>query len=236
MALVLVAGALLLLQPDYGAVAVLAATAVGMLFLAGARYWQFAALALGALGLLAGLAVSESYRFERLTTFLDPWQDAFGSGYQLTQALIAVGSGSWFGVGLGNSVQKLLFLPEAHNDFLFAVLGEELGLAGIVTVVALYGFLLWRCFGIAAAADRKGLGFGAYLAYGVGLWIGLQAFVNMGVNLGMLPTKGLTLPLMSAGGSSLVVSCLAVGLLLRVHREAQEAAVLPERPRRGRRS
>ena len=213
------AAMLMLMEPDFGAAAVLMATGLGMLFLGGVRIGQFGLLMAVVAGALSVLAVSSPYRLERLTTFLNPWADPFDSGFQLTQALIAIGSGSWSGVGLGGSIQKLFYLPEAHNDFLFAVLAEELGLLGVVTVVALYGYLIWRCFSIAAAAERCGHRFGAYLAYGVGLWMGLQAFINMGVNMGILPTKGLTLPLMSAGGSSMLVMCAAVGLLLRVHRE-----------------
>ncbi len=217
------AAMLMLMEPDFGAAAVLMATGLGMLFLGGVRIGQFGLLMVVVAGALAVLAVSSPYRLERLTTFLNPWADPFDSGFQLTQALIAIGSGSWSGVGLGGSIQKLFYLPEAHNDFLFAVLAEELGLLGVVTVVALYGFLIWRCFSIAAAAEQCGHRFGAYLAYGVGIWMGLQAFINMGVNMGILPTKGLTLPLMSAGGSSMLVMCAAIGLLLRVHRETVQA-------------
>jgi cell division protein FtsW len=188
-------------------------------------------------GALAVLAVTTPYRMARLTAFLDPWTDPFNSGFQLTQSLIAIGSGSWFGVGLGGSVQKLFYLPEAHNDFLFAVLAEELGLAGIAVVILLYAGFLWRSFAVARAAEAAGQLFGAYLAYGIGVWIGLQAFINMGVNMGLLPTKGLTLPFMSYGGSSMLVSCAAVGLLLRVHRETVESGALRgSRALRGRRA
>ncbi|MBD3619857.1 MAG: putative lipid II flippase FtsW [Chromatiales bacterium] len=217
------AAALMLMEPDFGAAAVLMATGLGMLFLGGVRLGQFGLLMAVVAGALAVLAVSSPYRLARLTTFLNPWADPFNSGFQLTQSLIAIGSGSWTGLGLGASIQKLFYLPEAHNDFLFAVLAEELGLIGVVVVVALYGYLIWRCFAIAAAAERCGHAFGAYIAYGVGIWIGLQAFINMGVNMGILPTKGLTLPLMSAGGSSMLVMCAAIGLLLRVHRETAQA-------------
>jgi cell division protein FtsW len=197
-----------------------------MLLLAGAKLWQFALLVGTVAAALAMLAITTPYRMARLTAFLDPWNDPFNSGFQLTQSLIAIGSGSWFGVGLGASVQKLFYLPEAHNDFLFAVLAEELGLVGITVVVLLYGWFLWRSFGIGRAAEQAGHLFGAYLAYGVGVWISLQAFINMGVNMGLLPTKGLTLPLMSYGGSSMLMSCAAVGLLLRVHRETVESGPL----------
>ncbi|HEB80609.1 MAG TPA: cell division protein FtsW, partial [Chromatiales bacterium] len=147
------------------------------------------------------------------------------SGFQLTQALIAIGRGGWLGVGLGNSVQKLFYLPEAHTDFLFSILAEELGLLGVVAVVALFGFVVWRAFRIGRRAERAGQAFGAYLAYGIGLWVGLQAYLNIGVNLGVLPTKGLTLPLMSYGGSSLLMNCIAIGLLLRVDRETRRIGV-----------
>lgn len=211
---------LLLLEPDFGAVVVLTATALGMLFLGGVRLWEFVGLlALAAAGLVA-LAVSEPYRLARLTTFLDPWADPFNSGFQLTQALIAFGRGQWLGVGLGDSVQKLFYLPEAHTDFLFAVIAEELGLLGALVVMGLFAVVVWRAFAVARAAERSGQPFAAWLAYGLGLWLGLQTVINLGVNMGVLPTKGLTLPLMSYGGSSILASCAAVGLLLRVHLEA----------------
>jgi len=210
---------LLLLEPDYGATVVMACTALGMLFLAGVPLLPFVVsggvVVLG----LAALLVAAPYRVDRLTSFVDPWSDPFGSGFQLTQALIAIGRGEWWGVGLGGSVQKLFYLPEAHTDFLFAVLAEELGLLGMCAVIALFTLLVWRAFGIATRAVRADKLFSAHVAYGVGLLIGLQAFVNIGVNMGILPTKGLTLPLMSYGGSSLVVNCVAVALLLRVDHE-----------------
>ncbi len=155
--------------------------------------------------------------------FMNPWADPYNSGFQLTQSLIAIGSGSWFGQGLGGSIQKLFYLPEAHTDFLFAVLAEELGLVGVITVIGLFTLLVWRCFAIGKKAAQVEMRFAAFLAYGIGVWLGLQAFINMGVNMGMLPTKGLTLPLMSAGGSSMLVVCVAIGLLLRIHRETQSA-------------
>jgi cell division protein FtsW len=167
--------------------------------------------------------VSSPYRLARLTGFLDPWQDPFAGGFQLTQSLIAIGHGQLFGVGLGESVQKLFYLPEAHTDFLFAVLAEEFGLVGSILVIVLYLMLTWRALGIARRAAKRSQSFGAYLAYGIGIWIGMQAFINMGVNMGVLPTKGLTLPLMSYGGSSLLVTCAALGLLLRVDKETRES-------------
>jgi cell division protein FtsW len=218
-------GVLLLLEPDFGTFAVLTATAMGMLFLAGARLWQFGVLAGLVLLALAGLAVSSPYRIARITAFLDPWADPFASGFQLTQALIAFGRGEWFGVGLGSSIQKLFYLPEAHTDFLMSVLGEELGLLGTLTVIALFTLLVVRAFIIGRHAEHANKTFGAYLAYGIGIWLGLQAFVNIGVNMGLLPTKGLTLPLMSYGGSSLIVSCIAIGLLLRINHETRMALV-----------
>jgi len=219
--LLVLASLLLLLEPDFGATVVLLATAMGMIFIAGVRLLQFSGV-LGLAGLtLTGLAVSSPYRMERLTTFLNPWADPFNSGFQLTQSLIAIGRGEWFGVGLGASIQKLFYLPEAHTDFLFAVLAEEIGLLGVFVVIALYVLLVWRAFVIAAQAEKAGNAFAAFLAYGIGIWFGLQSFINMGVNMGMLPTKGLTLPLMSYGGSSMVVMCAAVALLLRIDYETR---------------
>jgi cell division protein FtsW len=218
--LVCLVGALLLAEPDLGAATVLFATGFGMLFLAGARLRYVVAMAAIAAAAFVLLAVSSSYRFRRILTFLHPWDDAFKSGFQLTQSLIAIGRGQWFGVGLGESVQKLFYLPEAHTDFLFAVLAEELGLAGVVLTLSLFVALIWRSFYIARLAAHSGLRFQSYLAAGFGLWVGLQSFINIGVNMGVLPTKGLTLPLMSYGRSSLVVSLAWVGLLLRVYHEA----------------
>ena len=207
---------LLLLEPDYGTTVVIFSTALGMMFLAGVPFLRFMSwMSLVAL-FLAAMVFAAPYRLERLTTFVNPWADANDSGYQLTQALIAIGRGEWFGVGLGNSIQKLFYLPEAHTDFLFAVLAEELGMAGIAFVIGLFTWLTWRAFAIAKRAELVGRLFEAYVAYGIGLLIGLQAFVNIGVNMGILPTKGLTLPLMSYGGSSMVTHCLCVAVLLRI--------------------
>ncbi len=216
-----IACALLLAEPDFGAAAVLGATLLVMLFLAGVPLGRFAALAAAVALAAAAAAVASPYRFARLTTFLNPWADPFDSGFQLTQSLIAFGRGEWLGVGLGESVQKLFYLPEAHTDFLPAVIGEELGLAGTLAVIGLYALLLWRVFAVAGRAWQGGLGFAGHLAAGVGTWIGLQAFVNLGVSMGLLPTKGLTLPLMSYGGTSLVVTCVALALVLRVDHEAR---------------
>lgn len=232
------AGLLILIQPDFGSAVVLLSTALGMMFLAGVRIWQFAALLLCMGALLAMLAISSPYRMQRLTVFLDPWADPFHSGFQLTQSLIAFGSGGWSGVGLGSSVQKLFYLPEAHNDFLFAILAEELGLIGVCGVLLLFAIVIGRALAIGAAAERQGHFFGAYLAYGLGLWIALQAIINVGVNMGALPTKGLTLPLVSAGGSSLLVMCIAIGLLLRINLEVMlaQGQALPNTGRSGRRN
>ena len=212
---------LLLLEPDYGATVVLFATALGMLFLGGVPFWAFAGWVGVIVLLMAGVVLLEPYRLTRLLSFVNPWADPFGSGFQLTQALIAIGRGEWFGVGLGAGVQKLFYLPEAHTDFLFAILAEELGFVGAISVIGLFSYIVWRAMSIARDAELGDKLFDAYLAYGIGLLIGLQAFVNIGVNLGILPTKGLTLPLMSYGGSSLIVNCFAIGLLLRVEHEAR---------------
>lgn len=223
MALLLLFAAMLLAEPDFGATVVIAATAMGMMFLGGVRLWLFGVLLLLAVGAFAFLAISSPYRLERLTAFMNPWADPFNSGFQLTQALIAFGRGEWVGVGLGGSIQKLFYLPEAHTDFVFAVLAEELGLLGVVVVVTLFTLLVGRAFQIGSRASRAGLTFGSHLAFGIGFWLALQAFINMGVNMGLLPTKGLTLPLMSYGRSSLLVICVAIALLLRVDRELRRA-------------
>ena len=221
LALMLVLSMLLLLEPDFGAVGVMMATAMGMMWLGGARLLQFLLLGMGMLGTLGMLAVAAPYRMARLTTFLNPWADPFNSGFQLTQALIAFGRGEWLGVGLGSSVQKLFYLPEAHTDFLFAVMAEELGLLAVVVVILLYLIIVLRALYIGQRAEKQENLFMAYVAYGLGIWIGLQAFINIGVNMGVLPTKGLTLPLMSYGGSSMMVMCVAMALLLRIEYETR---------------
>lgn len=222
-ALVGIAVVLLMAEPDFGAAAVLLATVLGMLFIGGARLRDFAVLFAGAVAVMAALAVSSPYRVQRLTGFLDPWSDPFNSGFQLTQSLIAIGRGEWFGVGLGAGVQKLFYLPEAHTDFVFAVIAEELGLVGVLLVIALFVVLVLRAFRIGRIAMRSGEMYAAHLAFGIGLWLGMQTLVNLGVNMGVLPTKGLTLPLISSGGSSLLVCCAAIGLLLRAGYETQRA-------------
>lgn len=227
------AAGLLLLEPDFGAATVLMAAGLGVLFLAGVKLRHFAALVALAAGGMALIAVTSAYRLKRLTAFLDPWADPFDSGFQLTQSLIAIGRGELLGVGLGASVQKLFYLPEAHTDFVFAVLAEELGLAGVLLTLALFMALVWRAFYVSRLAAEAGLAFQAYCAAGFGIWAGLQTFVNIGVNTGILPTKGLTLPLMSYGPSSMLVTIAWLGLLLRIHHEASVAGRLAV-PRRER--
>ncbi|MDN3522349.1 putative lipid II flippase FtsW [Halomonas ramblicola] len=217
-------GVLLILEPDYGAVVVMTGCVMGMLLMAGAPWGRFLLLALLVAACGALLAIAEPYRLARLTSFVDPWADQFASGYQLTQALIAFGRGSWLGMGLGNSVQKLFYLPEAHTDFVFAVLAEELGLFGAVGVIGLFALLVWRAMAVGRRAELAGLPFAAYLSYGIALVIGAQAFINIAVSSGMLPTKGLTLPLLSYGGSSLLVCAIMVALLLRADIETRRAA------------
>jgi cell division protein FtsW len=217
---VVLASALLMLEPDFGATALLLLVTFLLLFMAGARLLHLGALALaGASGLAALIFFGAAYRLRRLMTFTDPWADMENSGWQLTQSLIAIGRGEWSGVGLGNSVQKLLYLPETHTDFIFAIWAEEFGLLGIVTLLGLFGLLVWRAFVIGRAAQRRQSLFSAYLCYAVGAWIGAQALINMAVNMGLLPTKGLTLPLISYGGSSLITVCLMVALVLRADHE-----------------
>lgn len=219
-----IASALLLLEPDFGAAVVIVLTAMIMLFVAGVRFTQFVALMsfLGVIGTL--LIMMSPYRMRRFIGFLDPFSDPYDTGFQLTQSLIAIGSGGFTGVGFGSSVQKLFYLPEAHTDFLFAVLCEELGLVGAVALIALYGFIVWRCFRLSRIAEEQGNRFAGYVALGIGVWIGLQSFINMGVNLGVLPTKGITLPLMSYGGSSALVFAVTFALLLRVEWELNQNA------------
>jgi len=214
---------LLLAQPDFGSATLLFAVVLGMVWLGGARLRDLAILGSMALPAVAWLALSQDYRVKRLTSFLDPWADPFKDGFQLTQALIAIGRGEWFGVGLGGSVQKLFYLPEAHTDFILAVLAEELGFAGILLVLGLFAWLVGRGFFIGMRAIEQNRHFAAYCAFGVSLMLGLQALVSIGVNLGVLPTKGLTLPLISSGGSSVMMTCAAIGLLARVSYEVSRA-------------
>lgn len=229
---------LLLEQPDFGASVVIMAAVMGMIFLAGVPFRHFLPLITAFVALTFVIARWQPYRLERLTSFADPWAHQFDGGYQLTQALIAFGRGEWFGLGLGNSIQKLFFLPEAHTDFLFSILAEELGVVGASLLVAAFFTLVIRALLIGRAAHMQGKEFHAYMAYGIGLLLGIQAAINIGVNVGLLPTKGLTLPLVSFGGNSLIVSCLLIGILLRIEYESRlvEAPVVNKpKPRRARR-
>ena len=210
---------LLLLQPDFGSALLIIAVTVSMVWLGGARFRNLIYLAIPVMPAIAWAALTSDYRVKRLTSFLNPWEHPFDDGFQLTQALIAVGRGEWFGVGLGASVQKLFYLPEAHTDFIFAVIAEELGFAGILVVLVLFAALVGRALMLGLTAVERGQRFAGYCAFGVGLWLGLQTLVSIGVNLGVLPTKGLTLPLISSGGSSVLMTCAAIGLLLRVSYE-----------------
>ncbi|HEU4485368.1 MAG TPA: putative lipid II flippase FtsW [Povalibacter sp.] len=230
--ILMAAAALLLLEPDFGAATVLMATGLGVLFLAGVKLRHFIALVTLAAGGMAILALTSAYRLKRLTAFMDPFADPFDSGFQLTQSLIAIGRGELFGVGLGASVQKLFYLPEAHTDFVFAILAEELGLIGVIATLSMYVVLVWRALRISRVAADAGLAFQAYCAAGFGIWLGLQTFINIGVNLGLLPTKGLTLPLMSFGGSSILVTLGWLGLIMRINHEAQVSGRLAVRRER----
>ncbi|MDX1403179.1 MAG: putative lipid II flippase FtsW [Woeseiaceae bacterium] len=212
---------LLLAEPDFGAAIVLLTTALAMLFVAGARFRDFLIFFGVAVFAMAALAITSPYRLERMTGFLDPWSDPYDSGFQLTQSLIAIGRGEWFGVGLGEGVQKLFYLPEAHTDFVFAVFAEEFGLIGSLLLIGLFLALLARICSLAIRAANSDRFFEAYLAVGIATWLGLQTFINIGVNMGLLPTKGLTLPLVSYGRSSLIVAMTSIGLLLRIHHELQ---------------
>jgi len=216
---VVLASALLMLEPDFGATALLLLVTFLLLFMAGARLLHLSVLAIVATGGLGLLIWTAAYRLQRLMTFRDPWADMENSGWQLTQSLIAIGRGEWTGVGLGNSVQKLLYLPETHTDFIFAIWAEEFGLLGIAVLLTVFGVMVWRAFRIGQAAEQRKNLFAAYLCYAAGAWLGVQVLINMAVNMGLLPTKGLTLPLISYGGSSLVTVCLMVALVLRADHE-----------------
>lgn len=215
----IIVATLLLREPDFGAFVVIVGISMGILFLGGMNGRLFAFLIAALAVAFVILIISSPYRWERIISYMDPWRDAFGKGYQLSHALIAFGRGEWFGVGLGASVEKLFYLPEAHTDFLLAVIGEELGFVGVITVIGLFGMLTWRAFMVGRQAMLLGRVYASLVAQGVGIWVGLQSFINMGVNMGLLPTKGLTLPLMSFGGSSLVANCLAIAVLLRIDYE-----------------
>jgi cell division protein FtsW len=218
-AVMVLVGGLLLLEPDFGAFVVIVAIGFGILFLGGLDWRLFAGLSALLPLALGAILVAAPYRLQRLTGFLDPWSDPLGKGYQLSHSLIAFGRGEFFGVGLGASVEKLMFLPEAHTDFLLAVIAEELGFAGVMVVLALFVWLLYRTYAIGRQAARLERPFAALVAHGIGVWIGVQAFINIGVNVGVLPTKGLTLPLMSFGGSGIVANCVALAIVLRIDYE-----------------
>jgi len=215
--------ALLLLQPDFGSAGLIIAVTVGMVWLGGARMRNLVYLAIPLMPAIAWAAMTSDYRVRRLTSFLNPWEHPFDQGFQLTQALIAIGRGEWLGVGLGGSVQKLFYLPEAHTDFILAVIAEELGLAGILLVLMLFASLVGRALMLGLRAVERGQVFAGYCAFGIGLALGLQTLVSVGVNLGVLPTKGLTLPLISSGVSSVLMTCAAIGLLLRISFEVSRA-------------
>jgi cell division protein FtsW len=221
-AMILFVGMLLLREPDFGAFVVITAIAFGVLFLGGINARIFVLLIIAAVVGFVLLIWLSPYRRERVLGFMDPWQDAFGKGYQLSHALIAFGRGEWTGVGLGASVEKLFYLPEAHTDFLLAVIAEELGFAGVCAVIALFAILIQRCFSIGRQAHALDRHFAGLVAQGFGIWLGVQSFINMGVNMGLLPTKGLTLPMMSFGGSGILANCLSLAILLRIDWENRQ--------------
>ena len=224
---------LLMLEPDFGATVVAVGTAFGMIFLAGVRLWQFSLVILASLAALVTLVVSEPYRMKRLTAYTDPWADQFDTGYQLTQALIAFGRGEWFGVGLGNSIQKLFYLPESHTDFVFAIFAEEFGAVGALLLIALFCVLVIRILQTARRAEGERRLFSAYVCYGVALMISGQVFINIGVNTGLLPTKGLTLPFLSYGGSSLIVCCVLLAMVFRIQFEMATSTNRPAKKKAG---
>ena len=217
-----IASVLLVIEPDFGATVVLVAAAAGMIFLSGVRLSRFMPLIGALLVMGAVLVFAQPYRLNRVVRYLDPWKDQFDTGYQLTQSLIAFGRGDWAGTGLGNSVQKLFYLPEAHTDFIFAIIAEEFGLLGSLIVLGLFTVLVVTGFVIARKAEKAGMPFAACFSYGITLLIGLQAGINMSVSTGLLPTKGLTLPLVSYGGSSLMITAVCIGVLARVDMERSD--------------
>ena len=224
LSVMLVVGWLLLREPDFGAFVVITCIAMGILFLGGMNARWFAGLIVLLGAGFSLLVLTSPYRMQRIFGFMDPWADAYGKGYQLSHALIAFGRGEWFGVGLGASVEKLHYLPEAHTDFLLAVIAEELGFVGVFAVMGLFVWLVFRAFAIGRQAALQERHFASLTAQGIGIWIGFQTLINMGVNVGLLPTKGLTLPLMSFGGSGLVVNCVALAILLRIDWESRQKA------------
>ncbi|MEQ1801166.1 MAG: putative lipid II flippase FtsW [Gammaproteobacteria bacterium] len=213
------AAGLLLMQPDFGSAVLLLGMSFAVLFIAGARVRDVLAVVVPVILAFAALAKFSPYRMRRIMGFWNPWADPYGDGFQLTQSLIAIGTGEWTGLGLGGSVQKLFYLPEAHTDFIFAVIAEEFGLLGSLVMIGLYGVLIWRALAIARSAAARDAPFQAYVAFGLGIWLAIQALINLGVNMGVLPTKGLTLPLVSYGRSSLIVTLAALGLLFRIDLE-----------------
>jgi cell division protein FtsW len=212
---------LLLMQPDLGTVIVMFVTTVALLFLAGAKIWQFIALIASGLLAISSLIILEPYRMRRVVSFVDPWADPFGSGYQLTQSLMAYGRGGWSGLGLGNSIQKLDYLPESHTDFIAAVIAEEIGFLGLSILVLALGWLVYKILNIGRLAMEKSQHYNGFFAYAIGIWIAFQVFVNIGASAGMLPTKGLTLPFISYGGSSLIVFSIAIAIVLRIDFETR---------------
>jgi cell division protein FtsW len=218
----LLTGWLLLREPDLGAFAVIAVIAMGILFLGGMNWRLFAGLFVMLVIGFVGLILASPYRLQRVIGFMDPWADPYGKGYQLSHALIAFGRGEWFGVGLGASVEKLFYLPEAHTDFLLAVIAEELGFAGVLLIIVLFAWLVARAFSVGRRAALQDRPFAALVAQGIGLWIGVQVIINMGVNMGLLPTKGLTLPLLSFGGSAMVMTCCAIAIVVRIDWENRQ--------------
>ena len=222
---------LLMLEPDFGSAMVFMLMMFGMMFLSGARILPLMSLIGACIALMVSLSITSPYRMQRIIAFMDPWADAQDSGYQLTQALIAVGNGGISGVGIGESVQKLFHLPEAHNDFIFAVLAEEMGLIGVAILLLSYFIFIWRCFDLGNKAQIQQMKFAQNIAYGCGIWFGLQTVISLCVNMGMLPTKGLSLPFISVGGSNLLASCIAIGLLMRVYMEVSTQGVNKARKR-----
>jgi cell division protein FtsW len=221
-----------MVEPDFGATVIAIGTAFGMLFLAGVKLRHFLLVLLGSIGAMLVLVLSAPYRVKRLTAYTDPWADPFDTGFQLTQSLIAFGRGEWFGVGLGNSIQKLFYLPEAHTDFVFSIWAEETGFVGAMFVITLYSVLIGRILWIARCAAGAGNLFGAYICYGAALIFTGQAFVNMGVSSGLLPTKGLTLPFISYGGTSLIACCCLLALVMRVEGDMRKGKGGPKKGRR----
>ncbi|MGD2167027.1 MAG: putative lipid II flippase FtsW, partial [Gammaproteobacteria bacterium] len=226
-----IVGLLLIAEPDFGTLVVMTTTSLGILFVAGSRLRDFFAAVVCAGGILGALVVTSSYRWQRVLSYLDPFADPFDSGFQLVNSLIAIGRGDWFGAGLGESVQKLFYLPEAHTDFVFAVLAEELGFVGSTLTLVLFAFLVFRTIQIGQHALDAGLPFQGFVAIGIGLMVGIEAFINIGVNIGLLPTKGLALPLISYGRSSAIITLIAVGLVLRIAMETRAAQRNPRRRR-----